>query len=267
MLEDLPWLMSAPRDALQRGPSLATQAHRRLKMRFMLGEMEPGRRLTYREVAHDLGISVTPAREAVFKLIAERVLEAGPNGTIVVPENNEAHCQELWRIRLLLEPHAAEIATAHVTANLIRKLEQTHSQMAQAKQDRRLSQALRHNLMFHFLIYREARSPIMLALIEDIWARSASYVQFFHTHHVNQRDASAAQGPHMHSTIIAGLRDGDAGRVRSGIARDLTEVRDGILGLGLGVPNVELQSAVPSLETNIAEEGGVKKRRMRASRR
>lgn len=231
MAEDLSWVLPASQDALQRGPSLATQAYRRLKMRFMLGEMKAARKLTYREVAHDLGISVTPAREAIFKLMAERILESGPNGTIVVPELNAERCRELWEIRLLLEPHAAEMATQHATPALIRKLERAHSHMAQAKQNRRLSEAMRQNLVFHFLIYREAQSPILLALIEDIGARSASYVQFFNARHVKQRDASAAQGPHIHSTIIAGLRHGDAERVKRGLTHDLTEVRDGIVTL------------------------------------
>ena len=232
MSADQSWLLGpASADAVRRGPSLATQAYQRLKMQFMLGEMEPGRRFTYRDVAKDLGISVTPAREALFKLVAERIFDAGPNGTIIVPELSAAACRELWRIRLLLETHCAEIATKHATPALIRKLEQAHASMAQAKQAKRLREAMRHNLTFHFLLYREACSPILLALIEDIWARSAAYVQFFHSHHVEQRNDAAAQGPHMHTTIIGGLRSADAERVKSGIERDLLEVRDGILNL------------------------------------
>ena len=217
--------------SIKRSPSLAAQAHRRLKTLFMLGEMEPGRRLTYREVADQLGVSVTPAREALFKLVAERIFDLEPSGVISVPDLTAEACGELWRIRLLLEGHCAEIAAERATPALIKQMEKAHRLMADAKQARRLRDGMRHNLAFHFLLYREARSPILLALIEDIWARSAAYVRFFHSRHVEQRNEAAAQGPHMHTTIVGALRTGDAARVRNGIERDLLEVRDGILNL------------------------------------
>lgn len=200
-------------------------------MQFMLGEMQPGRRLTYREVADELGISVTPAREALFKLVAERIFDFGATGTIVVPELSESACLQLWDIRLLLEAHCAELAAQHATPTLIRDLERAHKLMVQAKQARRLRDGMQHNLMFHFLLYRHAQSPILLSLIEDVWARSAAYVRFFHSHHVEKRNDSAAQGPHMHSTIVSALRSEDMRRVKNGIERDLLEVRDGILRL------------------------------------
>ena len=224
-------LASAPAQSLQRGPSLATQAYHRLKMQFMLGEMQPGRRLTYREVADELGISVTPAREALFKLVAERIFDFGPTGIIVVPALSENACRQLWDIRLLLEAHCAELAAQHATPSLIRELEQAHKLMVQAKQARRLRDGMQHNFTFHFLLYREAQSPILLSLIEDVWARSAAYVRFFHSHHVEMRNNAAAQGPHMHATIIEALRAQDPQRVKNGIERDLLEVRDGILKL------------------------------------
>ena len=224
-------LESTHGQTLQRAPSLATQAYQRLKMQFMLGEMQPGRRLKYREVANELGISVTPAREALFKLVAERIFNFGATGTIVVPELGESACLQLWDIRLLLEAHCAELAVQHATPALIRDLERAHKLMVQAKQARRLRDGMQQNLMFHFLLYRHARSPILLSLIEDVWARSAAYVRFFHSYHVEKRNDSAAQGPHMHSTIISALRSKDIRRVKNGIERDLLEVRDGILKL------------------------------------
>lgn len=220
---------------LRRGPSLSEQAYRRLKTLFMLGEMAPGKRLTYRAVADDLGISVTPAREALFRLAAERIFDHGPAGVIVVPTLTAPACQELWRIRLLLEGECAALATAHATPALIKEAERAHMLMAQAKQARRLRDAMRHNLDFHFALYRAACSPILLALIEDVWARSAAYVRLFHGHHVEKRTGAAMQGPHMHATIIAALRAGDAARVRAGIERDLLEVRDGILSVLQGL--------------------------------
>lgn len=264
------WILKpASVGAPRRGPSLATQAYQRLKMQFMLGEMQPGRHLTYRDVAEQLGISVTPAREALFKLVAERIFDTEQNGTIVVPKLSTADCRELWRIRILLETDAAEIATKYASPELIAKLEQAHGQMAQAKQTKRLRDAMRHNLAFHFILYQEARSPILLSLIEDVWARSAGYVQFFHSRHVEQRSDGSAQGPHMHSTIITGLRAGDAERVKNGITRDLLEVRDGILGMLDGIEIARHPAALALKKDNSANAmsaPGAKRRRVLRAR-
>ena len=216
---------------LKRSPSLATQAYKRLKMQFLLGEMEPGRRFTYREIAQHLGISVTPAREAIFKLVAEHIFEPGATGTIVVPELNAEACRELWRIRILLEGPCAELAANNIDARTIEALEHAHRSMIDAKHKKKLRAALKHNFMFHFMLYQKADAPILLSLIQDIWARSTSYVEFFHSRHVKERSETSAPGPHVHATIIAALKAGDAARVKNGIERDLVEIRDGILHL------------------------------------
>jgi DNA-binding GntR family transcriptional regulator len=214
---------------LKRGPSLASQAYKRLKMQFLLGEMQPGRRFTYREIAQHLGISVTPAREAIFKLVAERVFESGATGTFVVPQLRAEACRELWRIRILLEAPCAELAAKNIDPRTIEALENAHQSMIEAKHKKKLRAALKYNFMFHFMLYQKADAPILLSLIQDIWARSASYVEFFHSKHVEGRGETSAPGPHVHATIISALKAGDAGRVKNGIERDLVEIRDGIL--------------------------------------
>jgi DNA-binding GntR family transcriptional regulator len=216
---------------LKRGPSLANQAYKRLKMQFLLGEMQPGRRFTYREIAHHLGISVTPAREAIFKLVAERIFEPGATGTIIVPQLRAEACRELWRIRILLEAPCAELAAKNIDPRTIEALENAHQSMIEAKHKKKLRAALKYNFTFHFLLYQKADTPILLSLIQDIWARSTSYVEFFHSKHVERRSESSAPGPHVHATIISALKAGDAGRVKNGIERDLVEIRDGILQL------------------------------------
>jgi DNA-binding GntR family transcriptional regulator len=216
---------------LKRSPSLATQAYKRLKMQFLLGEMQPGRRFTYREIAQHLGISVTPAREAIFKLVAEHIFEPGATGTIIVPELSADACRELWRIRILLEAPCAELAAKNMDTRTIAALESAHAAMIEAKHKKKLRAALKYNFMFHFMLYQKSEAPILLSLIQDIWARSTSYVDFFHSRHVKERGETSAPGPHVHATIIAALKAGDAARVKNGIERDLVEIRDGILQL------------------------------------
>src|ERR1700737_4009194 len=81
-------------------------------------------RLVLREVAKSLGISVTPIREALLQLVAEKSLEVREHGLIVVPELTENACNQLWQLRLLLEGECAEAAAVKATAGTVQGLRQ-----------------------------------------------------------------------------------------------------------------------------------------------
>src|SRR5882724_2860521 len=90
--------------------SLATQVQREIRSAIVLGDLAPGARLTLRDVAQRVNASVTPVREAMLQLVAERVLSVGPGRTIIVPLLTRAQFLELRVVRVLLEGLAAEAA-------------------------------------------------------------------------------------------------------------------------------------------------------------
>src|SRR5690606_41229685 len=71
--------MSSPFVPLDKN-NLSDQAYEALKQALLSGRFQPGERIVLRDVAGELGISLTPVREARNHLIAERVLDRGPGG-------------------------------------------------------------------------------------------------------------------------------------------------------------------------------------------
>jgi DNA-binding GntR family transcriptional regulator len=211
--------------------SLSAQAYRRIKDRMIAGRLPPGTRLALRDVARELAISVTPLREALLQLVAQRVLTQDRGYTIAVPALSVAHCRELWDVRLQLEPLCAAAALAHATPALADRLSVANDRMLAAKQARDVDGGMDFNRDFHFALYEAAAMPTLHWMIECIWAQAGPYVRHFLEHHVRTRNDAAVQGPHVHTTIIAALRRNDATAIRRGIRRDLIEIRDGILGL------------------------------------
>jgi DNA-binding GntR family transcriptional regulator len=209
--------------------SLSGQAYRRIKDLLLDGQLKPGTRISSREAAQALGISVTPLREALLQLAAEQSLVPGRGRTIEVPPLDVAHCRELWEIRLQLEPFCAEAALARMNASIIERLEAANAQMLAAKQRRDVDGGLLFNRQFHFLLYGTAEMPTLTWIIECVWAQAGAYVRHFLDHHVKTRNDASVQGPHVHGTILNALRRGDAAGLTAGLQRDLIEVRDGIL--------------------------------------
>ena len=58
------------------------QVYRTLRARVMHGAIAPGVALTLRGIAGEFGVSMTPAREAVRRLVAEGALKLSSSGRI-----------------------------------------------------------------------------------------------------------------------------------------------------------------------------------------
>jgi DNA-binding GntR family transcriptional regulator len=95
--------------------SLQQQIHDQLLRRILRGELEPGERISPPEVAATLGVSITPVRDAVNQMAAEGLVTVMPRrGTVVSPVSIR-DIEELYEIRLMIEPEAADLAADRAT--------------------------------------------------------------------------------------------------------------------------------------------------------
>jgi DNA-binding GntR family transcriptional regulator len=158
--------------------SLATQVLRQIRSAIVLGDLAPGARLTFRDVAQRLNASVTPVREALLQLVAERVLSVGPGRTITVPILTRAQFLELRVVRIALEGLAAEAAARQAGEVLADELQAIHHRLDDAKRARDARQATIQNRLFHFRLYEAAALPALLGMIENIWLRTGPYHRY-----------------------------------------------------------------------------------------
>src|SRR6056297_1231234 len=74
-----------------------------LKGAFTRGEFAPGDVVSLRDLAGQLGCSMTPVREAVRRLVAEGALIDTPSRTLMVPPFDARRIHDLKAARLALE--------------------------------------------------------------------------------------------------------------------------------------------------------------------
>jgi DNA-binding GntR family transcriptional regulator len=201
---------------IDRHGSLGERAYEAMKDRIIRGGFAPDTKFTVRSVAQALGVSTTPARDAINRLISEGALiNAGPK-TVVVPVLTSASLEEATVIRLALEGVAAEKATPNISDEQIVLLERLQDRINKGLDESRYTDVLDANKDFHFLIYRAAGMPRLLAMIESMWLRvgpafHALYPEF----------AQSRQGVTNHMSAMSGLRDRDAAAVRGAIENDI----------------------------------------------
>lgn len=91
--------------------SLREQAREAVRTRIVLGQIEPGQVISVVTVAADLGVSVTPVREAIMDLANIGMVEIIRNRGFRVPELTAHDLNEIFQLRTMLEaPAIAEVA-------------------------------------------------------------------------------------------------------------------------------------------------------------
>ena len=131
--------------------------------------MEPGQRFTLRGLAAAIGTSAMPVREAVTRLAAEQALEVLPNRAIRVPLMTRERFLELRTIRLQLECLAIESAADKRDEDELAEIQRHEQEFLQARAQPDSRAAVRANKNLHFAIYRSARMPALLQIIESLW--------------------------------------------------------------------------------------------------
>lgn len=81
-----------------------------LRRGIIAGESKPGSLLAEVAVARELGVSRVPVREALFTLEREGLVEFSKTGRAYVKELTPHDFEELYVLRLALEPAAARLA-------------------------------------------------------------------------------------------------------------------------------------------------------------
>jgi DNA-binding GntR family transcriptional regulator len=95
------------------GRSLAEKAYHRLRLAIVECQLAPGERLTEAAIAQRLRVGKTPAREALRRLVLEGLAGVTPRHGYTVAPITLRDVQELFDLRLLLEPAAAALAAGH----------------------------------------------------------------------------------------------------------------------------------------------------------
>lgn len=193
------------------------RVYRALRQQALHGELAPGQHLTLRGIAASFGVSMTPAREAVRRLVAEGALTLSSSGRITTPELTPERIEELAAIRALLEPEMAARALPRAHFALIDRLAAINSANAEAAMKGDAVAYVRTNLEFHRTLYLRAQSPAMLALCETVWLQLGPTMRA-----VYQR-LKRREPPQHHRIILAALRAGDEPGLRVAVRTDVTQ--------------------------------------------
>lgn len=193
------------------------RVYRSLRQQVMHGELAPGAALTLRGIGRSFGVSMTPAREAVRRLVAEGALTLSSSGRVTTPELTPERIEELAAIRAMLEPEMAARALPRAHFALIERLAAINALNAEAVLNRDAVAYVRTNLEFHRTLYLRAQTPAMLALCETVWLQLGPTMRAVYAR-LQRKEA-----PPHHRMILAALKAGDEPGLRLAVRTDVTQ--------------------------------------------
>lgn len=191
--------------------SLRESAYSALRDAFVGGAFAPGEAVSLRDLAAELGTSLTPVREAVRRLVAEGALEDTPSRTLRVPPFDADRMRDLKAARLALESLALERAAPRMGPSEWDALDALIAPTGAPGPD------LARNHAFHLALYRPSGSEVLLPLIEGLWVQYGAYLN-----RVVRQEAARAMEEHVHHAgIVAALRAGDLPAAQAALRADV----------------------------------------------
>lgn len=124
--------MTEPTARTRARPQLSEKATAHVRGLIMSGELRPGTLVRPETIGEDLGISTTPAREALQALRVEGFLELVPRRGFVVASLNGQDIRDLFQVQALIGGELAARAAVKAKEEDVAELEALHHELIAA---------------------------------------------------------------------------------------------------------------------------------------
>jgi DNA-binding GntR family transcriptional regulator len=193
-----------------------------LRDQLMRGGFEPGQKLKIAELAAAFGTSAMPVRDALNRLTVERALETLPSRTVRVPALSKEALQDLRETRFAIEGLAISRAAANVTPESLDLLRSLIAAQTATDSEHISEESAEQNRAFHFAIYRQSGSAVLMPIIESLWLQFGPYLR-----EASERfDGGEGRGTNFHQEILDALSRRDPLAARTALEADIGRAFD-----------------------------------------
>lgn len=127
-------------------------AYRQLKHSIMTEEFPPGTTLAERKLALRLGMSKTPVKAALERLVFEGFVSITPQQCILVREMTPKEIEDQYEIRTAMESFVVRSLAPRIQANEIARLEQSLQKQSDSLDSKDVQGWVEHDAEFHLLL-------------------------------------------------------------------------------------------------------------------
>ncbi|MBZ9603810.1 GntR family transcriptional regulator [Phyllobacterium chamaecytisi] len=215
-----------PSGFIQRANSLSGSVYDAIFAQLMSLKIAPGSRITVDNLVRELNVSQTPIREALGRLEGEGlVVKTHLIGYSAAPQIARRRFDELYQLRLLLEPDSAARAAAAMDTEKLAALQTAAGVMGRredADERLRYSTFARQDALFHDKIMEFAGNELIRETLNHQHTHFHIFRLMFHSR-------VTEEALDEHEALLAAFAAGDAAEAERAMRIHLERSRDRLL--------------------------------------
>ena len=195
----------------------------RLRERILAGGYAPGAALRQDILAAEFGTSKIPVREALVRLQSEGLVSIFPNRGFQVRPLASSELDEIFSLRLFMEPAAAALGATLATAADQRVASEALERLNQAMAADRACASGQLNRLFHLQLLVPRVQPIAAEILGRLHTLAQRYVQI-HLQPAGRVQRAARE----HAALLKVWRARKPARVRELLYAHIASTRDDV---------------------------------------
>jgi DNA-binding GntR family transcriptional regulator len=181
-------------------PNLSDSVAAALREMIVDGRLHAGDRINEVHLAAKLGVSRTPLREALIRLVAEGALNNRPRSGFYVCPLTLEEFEQIYPIRALLDPEALKL-TGLPTPKRLARLESLNQKLGEIHDP---DKVIALDDVWHRELLSGCPNPVLIALIEQFMRRTRRYELA-----LMREQRNVLRTINDHDDILDALRSGD----------------------------------------------------------
>jgi len=149
---------------------LVEQVYGIIKDKIINLELNLGQRIDIQKIAAELGISQTPVREALNRLVKDRLISINPRKGYYVTDISPEDMEEIYDIRRIFEVYALDSAIENIDLHKLRKLKQKMEEELRGKITRKKRKTkFEIDKQLHLLIVNSSKNKKLKEMYYEIY--------------------------------------------------------------------------------------------------
>lgn len=205
-------------------PLLSDRAYERIRHDIICCLFAPGAEISEARLCTQYKLGKAPVRMALTRLAHDGLVRAMPRRGYVVTPVTLKDIQDVFELRLLLEPRAARLAAGKVDAKRLRVLDETCRTGYQATEPKSITRFLEANKAFHVAIAQAAGNARLANSIEFLLDEMTRLL------HLGLGFRNRTQEmQHEHRALVRALARGDGATAERICQEQIESARDMVL--------------------------------------
>lgn len=219
-------LLKKQKSQVKRIENLSARIYHEIKDLILCNEIMPGQKLHHQELSDRLGVSRTPVREALTRLVQEGYVSLLPNRGFICKEIRMQEAEEFYDLREALEAFAVEKAIERLNAETLEKLRQKIEIYGRDTQQPFARERLIYDQNIHLEIADIAGNETLKASLRQVFERIILKRKTDGLYDM-ARGVSAHQ---EHLTLLEAMRKGDITGAVQIIRNHIREGKKNVVG-------------------------------------